>query len=391
MRFTRSDDPGSQAWPKPGVAMDGWTPAGHWPTASMPRPMGPHWGAATATECLVDESAAQVIRQLGGQPPHGAGEEAVARICLLDPSRLWASQVVHALAHLHGSQPERLDLRERGSLRTLAVIERTRTAALATRGLGDDGTPPVLVSSLAYGLDQLANVVAMAECSHLSAVVVGAMRSHALDNLLQALLSASRSPMWRCPQLLFILPPAAAELEHGILAQPWPAKLRITVVAEAPDSPQAAWQCVLDAWWGVTATDLALSAPGPAQAHPPSPWRHLASLDGVRASALVRLADGHLIEQWPDAGEGHAEAADLVHDAQVLCQSLLAHQLSAYRPERAWGKGQAPEEILVSHGSSQVMLRRIPGQPTLAWVARLDADLVNLTTIRRLLSATGLY
>ena len=79
--------------------------------------------AARSEEGVVDAAPAAAIR------PHCAAhrsdlQRASAMVTLLDPSRLWAAQVVRALAA--ASQPvQRLTLREHATLRSLAVIERT--------------------------------------------------------------------------------------------------------------------------------------------------------------------------------------------------------------------------------------------------------------------------
>src|SRR5690242_1088222 len=52
-------------------------------------------------------------------------ETATRLIALYDPTAVWASAVVKALSDASGRPIERLHLREQGTLRTLAMIERT--------------------------------------------------------------------------------------------------------------------------------------------------------------------------------------------------------------------------------------------------------------------------
>ena len=80
--------------------------------------------AAHSVDVVVDDSPAEAIRA------HFAAhrqdlQRASQMVTLLDPSRLWASQVLHALGDAAGQPVQRLNVRERTSLRTLAVIERT--------------------------------------------------------------------------------------------------------------------------------------------------------------------------------------------------------------------------------------------------------------------------
>ncbi|OYU77768.1 MAG: hypothetical protein CFE45_30355, partial [Burkholderiales bacterium PBB5] len=77
-----------------------------------------------SADLLVDASPAAAMRAHFAQ--HRADlQRASAMVTLIDPSRLWASQVVHALADAAGQPVQRLHLRERATLRTLATVERT--------------------------------------------------------------------------------------------------------------------------------------------------------------------------------------------------------------------------------------------------------------------------
>ncbi len=189
--------------------------------AAADAPVATVRSAAPSVDVVVDDSPAEAIRA------HFAAhrqdlQRASQMVTLLDPSRLWASQVLHALGDAAGQPVQRLNVRERASLRTLAVIERTlvpRRDADALRVYHAD----IRGGASAAGVAPEEITSALAEGSQLTAVIVGAMQPHALVVLLRGLLQASHQPTWRCPHLVFILPPGAAALRQRILAQDWPA------------------------------------------------------------------------------------------------------------------------------------------------------------------------
>src|SRR5688500_14497720 len=75
-------------------------------------------------DLFVTGSAAQAMREhLAHSRPDV--DPASRRITLIDPARLWATSVVKALSDATGQPIERLVLREHGTLRTLATIQRT--------------------------------------------------------------------------------------------------------------------------------------------------------------------------------------------------------------------------------------------------------------------------
>ena len=395
--------------------------------------------AALSEDVVVDASPAAAIRA------HFAGhradlQRASAMVTLLDPSQLWASQVVHALADAAGQPVQRLNLRDRATLRTLAVIERTlvpRCGADALRVYHADHR----ASALSYGAAQEEIGNALAEGSQLTAVIVGAMQPHALVALLRSLLQATHQPEWRCPRLVFILPPGAAALRQRILDQPWPAQVRASAVAEPLACTASVWNCVLTAW-------AALQAPGQPLAHcpngaagdgagvsstashtashtvshtvshegshaastaaSPAPWpglgpttgaRHrargplpqtltrllapLASSDGLLACGIVDLNRGDLLASQ----SRERPPTDLAGLALALCAARRAHQSMA-------GDTAPPDEILITAGPRQTLLRVLPGGDALGalgFVALLDRQQANLALLRfRLLAAERL-
>lgn len=370
---------------------------------------------AQSEDVVVDASPAAAIRA------HFAGhradlERASAMVTLLDPSQLWASEVVHALADAAGHPVQRLNLRDRATLRTLAVIERTlvpRRGADALRVYHADHR----ASALSYGAAQEEIGNALAEGSQLTAVIVGAMQPHALLALLRSLLQATHQPEWRCPRLVFILPPGAGALRQRIQDQAWPARVHTSAVTEPLASTASVWNCVLEAWEAAQAPgqppiDRRTGAPGgrPAAARTATPaaWpgaalatsgRHrargplapeltrllaqLAGSDGLLACGIVDLHRGDLLASQ----SRERPPTDLHSLALALCAARRAHQSMA-------GDAAPPDEVLITAGPRQTLLRLLPcgdDMGALGFVALLDRQQANLALLRfRLMEAERL-
>jgi hypothetical protein len=357
--------------------------------------------AATSVDVVVDDSPTEAIRA------HFAAhrqdlQRASQMVTLLDPSRLWASQVLHALADASGQPVQRLNLRERISLRTLAVIERTlvpRRDAPALRVYHAD----IRGGASAAGVAPEEITSALAEGSQLTAVIVGAMQPHALVALLRGLLLASHQPEWRCPHLVFILPPGAATLRQRILAQDWPAGVQAHALAEPLGSAASVWNRVLEAWEATQAAGAPVPAPAatqqpsaptpmPAAAQPDAPDARpspvvlnrlllpLARSEGLLACGIVDLHSGDLLATQ----QREEPPTDLAALASAMCAARLAHQAVA-------ADEAPPDEILVTTGPRQTLLRRLPGDMPLGFVAVLDRRQTNLPLLRfKLLDAERL-
>ena len=456
---------------------------------------------ALSQDVVIDASPAAAIRQHFAE--HRADlQRASAMLTLLDPSRLCASQVVYALADAAGQPVQRLNLRERATLRTLAVIERTlvpRRQAAALRVYHAD----IRASAMSQGLAQQEISNALAEGSQLTAVIVGAMQPHALVALLRSLLQATRQPEWRCPQLVFILPPGAVALRQRILEQHWPPQVQTRAVAEPLACVASVWNCVLEAWEAsqppqradaahpsrpacaasaanapqapqaphtphaqptsqaspaspASPASLALTAShappsthavhaahalqaAHADAHaaahaahstplaaaageptgqftldrrsattpglPAHPWQvggdgaprwrpgvsvpqaltrllaPLATSEGLLACGIVDLARGDLLASQ---SRERPATTDLAGLALALCAARQAHQSMT-------GEAAAPDEILITAGPRQTLLRSLPGDGALGFVAVLDRQQTNLALLRfKLLEAERL-
>lgn len=381
--------------------------------------------AAVATRCeaasvdvVIDTAPADAMRRHFAAE-RAAGLEPRPMLTLLDPARGGAAAVLRTLAEAGGQPLQRLHLRDRATLRTLAVIERTlvpRRAAQALRvyhtalrpgaGDGHDGAPDT------DGLP-----LALAEASQLTAVVVGALQPHALVALLRELLAASHGPHWRGQDLVFLLPPSAGALARRILDQPWPAGLRVQALPEPLGTAAALWNAVLAAWERAQGpaprpgTPPAERSPAGhrAQAREPNPparaaapaaaaagrpqdpplpgadalarlLQPLARSEGLLGCGVVDLLSGDLL-----ASQCRGPLpADLETLALALCTARQAHV--------AVGRAAAlPDEVLITTGPHQCLLRTLPGEAALGFVAVLDRAQSNLALLRfRLLDSARL-
>lgn len=390
--------------------------------------------AAPMVDVVVDTSPAEAMRThfaalrtrrdvTQGDGPHDAAR---AMITLLDPSRLWAPQVIHTLSDAAARPLERLNLRERATLRTLALIERVTVPRIGAPPL-KVAHPDIRVPGAAH--EEIAH--ALAEGSDLTAVLVGTLQPHALLAQLRALLAATRAPGWRCPWLVFVLPPSAAALGQRIENQAWPPHVRALAVTEADGSPAGVWNSVLGAWEATRA----YMPPAPPEAAPqldgrvaplsgwdamldggddagggraagPAAMPSLATLarllsplartDGVRACAIVDLRDGDLLATEtrgaPSSAWSGGATIDSAYGSDVERPDLAAVTLGLCAARRAHaalaGEDQAPDEVLVTAGPWQSLLRVLPGQRGLGFVALVDRSHANLALLRfRLLDA----
>lgn len=340
------------------------------------------------SDVLVDEDISRSMRAHFASTRANLGQ-ASSMITLLDPSGIWAPQVIRALSEAGGQGVERLNLRDRATLRTLAVIERTNVPSTS-------GGPLKVYHAGMRGNtvapDDLPN--ALAESSQLTAVIIGALAPHAVTGLLRNLLSATRQPEWQCPWLVFILPPGASAMRQRILEQDWPADVRIAAMSESLTGAATVWNAVLTAW------EAAVHAGNPSSANPqaaphrddappsaaalaPPQWlsnalSSVARTEGVLACGIVDMDCGELLAFEADQ-RLHLE---LRRFAPALCAARRAH-LAVGGPTVP-----APEEFLVTLGARQALLRRLSHSDALGFVALVDRSRANLALMRyRLMDA----
>jgi hypothetical protein len=193
-------------------------------------------------DLVVTGSPAQAIREHFADTRSDL-DTATSLITLLDPAGVWAAAVIKALSDAGGRPIERLHLREHATLRTLATIERT---TLVRRH--EDTLRIYHADVRAPGSENAEIPVALMERSQLTTVIIGPLQPHAIDALLAALHHAVMLPTWRCPNLLFMLPPAAVWIANKIDAMPWPGRLHVHVLSESLTGASSVWNAMLGVW-----------------------------------------------------------------------------------------------------------------------------------------------
>jgi hypothetical protein len=336
-------------------------------------------------------------------------ETATRMLSLHDPSGIWAASVIKALSDASGRPIERLHLREANTLRTLAMIERT-----TIERRNEDNLRIYHADVRVSGQGNSAVSQALMERSHMTAVIVGAMAPHAIDEMLRTLHAAVSESNWRCPTLLFMLPPNAVWIANRIGMIAWPERLHVQVLNEALTSASAVWNALLGQWnrvkleptWAppqidsvgalegfqIKVADLSRSVPAPLEdvlvaARPTQARRHaldssaaastvaaIAALEGVLACAIVDSSTGLLVAQQgrddPSLPLGLAAAAG----AKVL----RSHQQAS----RDLGLTQPVDEIITTAGPRHHVLRTLSRHPGLFLFAVLDKHRTNLALTR---------
>lgn len=365
-------------------------------------------------DLVVSGSPAQAIREHFSNTRADL-ETASRLITLLDPVGVWGSAVIKALSDAGGRPIERLHLREQTTLRTLATIERT---TLVQR---HEGMLRVYHADVrAPGAENAEIPVALMERSHLTTIIIGPMQLHAVDALLGALLAAAQLSTWRCPHLLFMLPPSADAIASKITAVAWPRGVDVRCLNEPLVSASSVWNAMLGVWnqikkpaswepvgraalqghdFPIKVAELPQAAPlafaglmpNAVQAVAVEPKRlpfdasrtHIAmqellAMDGLLGSALVDASSGMVLAR---ASRDEAPI-DLDLAAAVQTQVLRAHRTAA----RTLGHTERVDEVMSSAGPRQTVLRSIANQPELFLMALLDKQRANLALARFRLS-----
>jgi hypothetical protein len=272
------------------------------------------------------------------------------------------------------------------------------------------------------------------ERSHLTAVIIGPLEAHAIDALLQALRAAASLPTWRCPNLMFLVPPNAVWITQKIHEVNWPSPLNVHVLSESMTGASSVWNAMLGWWsqvksrpaWPVPAhpsvagladfpikvseltpsprttpplepttavvgrTDTArlaaeaspsvAPAPSPPARNPLDPSRARQALAGMLAfEGLVGCAivDGStglaLLHEWRDPQHPDIELA-----AGAAAQVMRAHRMAA----RSMGLIEQVDEVMTSAGPRQQIMRTVSRHPDLFLWAQLEKHRTNLALAR---------
>ena len=367
-------------------------------------------------DLVVTGSPAQAIRE------HFAAtradlDTATSMITLLDPVGVWASAVIKALSDAGGRPIERLHLREKTTLRTLAMIERT---TLVRRH--EDTLRICHADVRAPGPDNAEIPIALMERSQMTAVIVGPMQPHAIDALLQSLQHATHLATWRCPNLLFMLPPSAVWIANKVSAVVWPARLHVHVLNESMTGASSVWNAMLGMWnrvksepgWNPAAVSPMLGsdfpikvveigsapalprlravdaggAPGASEMAPvvrisrsmldPSRGREalagMLTLDGLLGCAVVDSTTGLVVAR--ELRED--QPVDIELAAAACAQVLRTHRQAA----RNMGLADHIEEIITTAGARHLLMRPLTRHADLFLIALLDKHRTNLGLAR---------
>ena len=373
-------------------------------------------------EVVVTGSPAQAIRDHFATTRADL-DTATSMITLLDPVGVWASAVIKALSDAGGQPIERLHLREKATLRTLAMIERT---TLVRRH--EDTLRICHADVRAPGPENAEIPIALMERSQMTAVIVGPMQPHAIDALLQSLVQATNLPTWRCPNLLFMLPPSALWIANKVGAITWPARLHVHVLNESMTGASSVWNAMLGMWnrvksepgWDPKAVSPMLGSDFPIKVDdigdaptipipraavaaalagagaPPAPGEvpplmrlSRPVLDPSRARealAPMLTLDGMLGCAVVDGSTGLVVARELREDQPVdieLAAAACAQVLRTHRQAaRNMGLSEALEEIITTAGPRHQIMRTLPRHTDLFLVALLDKHRTNLALAR---------
>jgi predicted regulator of Ras-like GTPase activity (Roadblock/LC7/MglB family) len=363
------------------------------------------------SDLVVTGSPAQAIRE------HFAAtradlETATSMITLLDPVGVWASSVVKALSDAGGRPIEKLHLREQSTLRTIAMIERT---TLVRR---QEDTLRIFHADVrAPGPENAEIPVALMERSQMTAVIIGPMQPHAIDALLTSLKLATSLATWRCPHLLFQLPPNAAWINNKVKAIRWPERLHVHIVSEPMTGASSVWNAMLNVWnnaklqpgWDPAAVspmlgtsdfpikvgeldpsyDATAKAPTGAidgeagvavsrnvldAARGRLALASLLKLDGLLGCALVDAASGLVLAHETR----DPQTLDMEQAAAACAQVLSSHRDAA----RNMGLADPIDEIITTAGARHILIRALQRHPELVLVALLEKHRTNLALAR---------
>jgi hypothetical protein len=327
-----------------------------------------------AQNLFVTGSPAQAIREHFRRTRADLGE-ATQMITVLDLARHQGPQLVKALSETTGTPLERLHLRDQPTLRSIALIER------ATVQRREHDTIKVYHADARGSAAEDAEVcAALMERSQMSVVLLEGAPLDAILDTLQRLQQATKMTTWRCPMLAFVLPEGGAPLASRIRSLPWPQRLRVDVVPGPLRGSSVLWNTLLMLWERRHHEPTPSGRPVPSHDAPDAELaqRLLGQLllcEGVQACALVDGAAGQLL-----AGESALPvgiAPDLPRAALACSLAMRAQQHAA----RTMGLPSI-EELSVTSGEHQHIVRMIGSRPGLFLLAMLDRKRANVALAR---------
>jgi predicted regulator of Ras-like GTPase activity (Roadblock/LC7/MglB family) len=268
--------------------------------------------------------------------------------------------------------------------------------------------------------------VALMERSQMTAVIIGPMQPHAIDALLASLRQATSLPTWRCPQLLFQLPPNAAWINSKVQAMVWPERLRVHMISEPMTGASSVWNAMLGVWnevklqpgWDPLAVSPILGIGDfPIKVGEIGGGAHaVAAKAGGAAATAVPIVDGatgtapHVTRGVLDATRGRQALASLLKlDGLIGCALVdsgtglvMAHEtrgeqsidmelaaaaaaqvLRAQRDAaRSMGLADPIDELITTAGARNVLIRSLQRHAELFIVALFEKHRTNLALAR---------
>lgn len=400
---------------------------------------GSYLGERQPRDILVSGSPADAMR-VHFAATHGAVDALQRLFVLYDPVEMWAASVIKALSDASGQPIERIQLRDQTSLAPLATIERTTLPQRL------DDSFKVYHADVHDGGPQAAAIaLALMERADMAVVIIGPMHSSAVEDLVERLRASTDSDLWRCPELLFLLPVGAHWAAQKVLAGPWPARVHVHALTEPLTSASIVWNVLL-AHWNRTRPDADLAvaadasrdeagrdvvsdtlplahavdepperpgrpATGPSQdarqteprsvaasamfrtgpvglAAPPAEVPARVS-SGLRTLAILQelmLLDGLIFVALVDANDGRIIASegsgpDVERAAQAAAEILQTHRRTL-RQMGHWRPNDPVDEVLVTAGSRYHILRALQAHPDRFILAVLDKLRSNLAMTR---------
>jgi hypothetical protein len=318
------------------------------------------------------------------------------RLALLDPLQQRAAALLRVLADTTGAPLERLQLRQHGSGADLGWIERT-----TVRRRHHQSVKLYLAGATASGGEADLSLALM-ERSQLAAVLLDGVMPAEAEACIRRLEAAVQEPGWRCPRLVFVLPPQVPVLAERITGGAWSDRLRVEAVTRPLRTTSALWNALLGIWEEATppaATPVIAAEPTPAfiVGGPSAPaaakapldesqagerLRWLVQTEGVTGVALLDTDSGRMIAgEQPDSA---AVGPDLGAAAAAGARAWRGQQLAV----KAMGWLAPMDELVLSAGACQLVLRPVLHRPGLCLLALLDRNRASLALVRfRLMEA----